>query len=785
MAQPFKHDAASLQDFFSQGGRGFYVPYYQRNYSWDEENARKLIEDMFSSIKRTLTKPNNSIFLGTVILHDEKNVQTGVHADTPNLLTKVANVVDGQQRITSIAMLACVIHEQITQMVQKLKALAGSATEFDSLATELTDELPNIRRFYSVEITKTGAQPALKPKIIRAGDVSANPVSDQWTLSGDINDFYRSNTSSFLSKFIAGIPLDTIPTDQRVGAVLEAFKEKVSEQINAADAALATGLLSANAVTDGSLSNFMAYPPNWATIDALPPDDQTLYCGGVLLLAFCSFLKNSCHLVVIECLDLGLAFDMFQSLNATGTPLTAFEVFKPQIVKAWGTGYSTAIKPQVDRIETVFETESNSSDKEELTDKVIVSSALVFNGMERSRRFSEERDWLTDTLEKSLGPAKAPTQQSVDFVTCIADQAEYFLSFIKPRRSPKNSNSFGLCTQLQSMGLTTQQADRAALCVFYLKDAGHQFAHAVLSVFYTKLLRAQSNAAAKTTAAAEFVAVCEATAAFFTLYMGAQQGRFPDSDYRALFQSAAGNISFANGASNQTAEFVKTAFRNALENQKIYNAANPVAARQIWVDLAKENPWYSRKAVCRFALFASAHDAAPDIASGNEGLFTNGMANSADLLNCRAWHSSNYEVIEHVATRDQPSSIKFTGHFDATIYPGNYSIVDKLGNLTLLSGPVNSSIYSEWPDKVFYYWNLTMPASTAAGPTGAALAISLGIGGVPPGLSTLVAASSYLSHLAPLAFRGQCGLHWNAEFIAKRSEHLCQRVFDKLDAWLR
>jgi hypothetical protein len=377
--------------------------------------------------------------------------------------------------------------------------------------------------------------------------VSANPVSDQWTLSGDINHFYRSNTSSFLSKFIAGIAIDAIPTDERVGSVLDVFREKISEQINAADAGLAAGLLSANAVADGSLSNFMAYPPNLANVHSLPPEEKALYCGGMLLLAVCSFLKNSCHLVVIECLDLGLAFDMFQSLNATGTPLTAFEVFKPQIVKAWGFGYSTVIKPQVDRIEKVFETESNSSDKEELTDKVIVSSALVFNGLERSRRFSEERDWLTDTLDSSLS-AGSPTQQSIDFVTCIADQADYFLSFIKPRRSPKNSLSFGLCTHLQTMGLTIQQADRAALCVFYIKDAGHQFAHAVLSVFYSKLLRVQSNAVAKTAAAAEFVAVCEATAAFFTLYMGAQQGRFPDSDYRALFQSTVGNISFANGA---------------------------------------------------------------------------------------------------------------------------------------------------------------------------------------------------------------------------------------------
>ncbi len=783
MAQPFRHYAETLFDFYSQSGRGFYVPYYQRNYSWDEENANKLVEDIFSSIKRTITKPKNSIFLGTVILHDEEYVQLGVHADTPNLLTRVANVVDGQQRITSIAMLACVISEQISRTVLTLNELSGAPPEFGRLATELNDELPDIRKFFSVEITKTGAQPALKPKIIRAHDVSTNPVSDQWTLSGDINQFYRSNTSSFLSNFIAGYSINSISTDERVTAVLRVFEEKITQEIQNANSGLASGLLAVNG-GPGSLQSFMAYPPQMSDIYGWQVDYQPVYCGGMLLLAVCKFLKRCCHLVVIECLDLGLAFDMFQSLNATGTPLTAFEVFKPQLVKTWGAAYSTAIKPQVDRIEAVFDTESNSSGKEEITDKVIVSSALVFNGDERSRRFSEERDWLKDTLENSL-LAGTPTQKSIDFVTSIADQAEYFSVFIKPRRSPKNSISFGLCNHLVGLGLTSQQADRASLCVFYLRDAGHQFAHLVLSVFYAKLLRSQLNGSNRAAIALEFVEACQATAAFFTLYMGAQQGRFPDSDYRALFQSATGNISISNGADNQTVTFLKSAFREALENQCVYVAADSVRARQTWVERAKENAWYSRKAVCRFALFAAAHDAATDLAVGNEGLFTNGMVNSADLLNCRVWHSSAYEVIEHVATRDQPSTIKFPAHFDSAIYPGNCSVVDKIGNLTLLSAAVNSSIYSEWPDKVFYYWHLTTPQSTAVGPSGSALASALGIGSVPPSLSTLVAASTYQSHLAPLAYRGQAGFHWDAAFVAKRSEHLCQRVFDTLEPWLR
>lgn len=779
MGQSFKHSADSLHSFFLQSGRGFYVPYYQRNYSWDEENAEKLVADIFSGMKRTLTKHNNSIFLGTVILHDETDVLVGTHTDTPNLLTKVSNVVDGQQRITSIAMLACVLSHSVSMAAARLRAFENGVAELANLADELDNEQPEIREFYSVEIKKTGAQPRLKPLIIRAGDVTANPVSDQWTLAGKSQDFYRSNTSSFLSNFIDGIPLEDINTDERVASVLDVFQSHIETETNGADFDLANGLLAANGEKDGSLFNFMAYPPDLQVIQALLEEEQSAYYGGMLLLAACSFLKNSCHLVVIECLDLGLAFDMFQSLNATGTPLTAFEVFKPMVVHSWGNSYSTAIKPEVDRIERVFETESTASGKEDLTDRVIVSSALIYSGEVISKRFSDERDWLSEKLPR---PANASAKE---FITCIADQAEYCQHFILPRRSPKNSANFGLVTHLQSLGLNAQQADMSALCIFYLRDAGHQFAHSVISIFYAKLLRAQGSAPNVGLAASEFQSICQATAAFFTLWMGALHGRFPDSEYRQLFQSPSSNISVLSGSVNQTVGFIKTAFRNALASHGIYDANNSATARTTWVNHAKQTAWYSRKAVCRFALFASSHDAAPDLTPGNEGLFVNGMNNSSNLLNCRSWHASDYEVIEHVATRDKPTTIKFPTHFDPTIYPGNFSIVDKIGNLTLLSVPVNSSVYSEWPDKVFYYWSLTTPNSTATGATGVALMSSLGLTTLPPSLSALTSSANYLSHLAPLAYRGEHGLPWNSAFIDNRSKHLCERVFDRLEAWLR
>jgi Protein of unknown function DUF262 len=776
MVQSFRHSAESLQAFFSQAGRGFYVPYYQRNYSWDAENAGKLVDDVLSGIKRTLTKPDNSVFLGTVILHDEKNLAVGVHVDTPNLMTKVSNVVDGQQRITSIAMLAAVLSYWCSDLKTKLRSYNPPIAELGNLANELDNAQLDLREFFSVQINRLGAQPPLKPIIIRAGDVTSNPVSDQWTLDGAIPSFYRSNTSHFLAEFINGIAPSSIQVEDRIESILEAFNDRIQSAINSADFQFASSLLQANGHANGSLVNFMAYPPGLQSIQSRPADEQSTFYGAMLLLAACSFLKNACHLVVIECQDEALAFDMFQSLNATGTPLTAFEVFKPLVVKTWGTNYAHGIKPQVDRIESVFETKSTAGEKEALTDRVIVSSALAYNGKEISSRFSDERDWLFSAM-----PASVNTQ-ATDLLTCIADQAEYCLQSIVPRRSPRNSASFGLVQHLLSLGLTLQQADIAALCTFYLRDAGHQFAHSVLSIFYSKLLRAQSNS---TNAAAEFVSVCKATAAFFTLWMGASRGRFPDDEYRALFQSAIANISILSGSINQTALFVKDAFKTALEKKVAYNAANAGTARQLWVANAKETAWYLRKAVCRFALFATADNGAPDLTAGNEGLFVNGMPNSANFLNCRAWHSSDFEVIEHVATRDRPANIKFPNYFDSTIYPGNSSVVDKIGNLTLLSVKVNSSVYSEWPDKVFYYWSLTTPNSTVAGPTGTALMSALGITTLPPSMSSLSVASNYLPQLAPLAYRGQKGLPWDTAFINVRSQHLCERLFDKIDPWLR
>lgn len=753
------------------------MPYYQRGYSWDADNANKLVTDLFRAIRRTIRKKDNSIFLGTVILHNETNVVVGTHADTPNLLTKVSNVVDGQQRITSLGMLACVLIEQIDAHCQKLNALGSGATDAANMVSQLTDQGPDLMEFCCVTIKRAGASPNEKPLIIRAGDVLANPQSDQWTLSGSLGKYYRSTTAVFFSQFISKVPIAQVSKDERIENVIDAFTACIDDQIASMDAAFAAQLITANSDSGGSLFNFLAYPPDLTQVQALSQAEQDAIYQGILLMAASHYLRNACHFVVIECLDLALAFDMFQSLNATGTPLTAFEVFKPTVVRLWGANYALGIKGQIDRIERVIDSSRDASEKEGITDTIITAAALSFNGSELSPRFSEERDWLENSLGTQANAA------ATALIRALGDQAEYNDMFVRPPKPKRNTTSPKFVSELQTVGLALHEAQHAALCIYYLRDAGHFFAHSVLSLFYAKLIHAKGTAH-HVAAVDEFVQVCKATAAFFTLWMGALQGRFPDKVYRQLFQATPCMNEIA-GSANRTPLFLKQKFREALEREGIYDAGNSAQARLAWVSQAQNAQWYARKSVCRFALFVASEDAAPDSVTGNEGLYTNGMPGSASFLTPARWYSTDCEVIEHVATRKQPSTIKFPTYQDPTIYPGNYSVVDKIGNLTLLSNSINASVYSEWPDKAFYYWSLTTPAQATSGPAAAVLQTSLGIQNLPPALNSLVAASNYLPHLAPLAARGIRGLPWDAAFIQRRSVNLCERVFDTLDSWLR
>ncbi|WP_187944095.1 DUF262 domain-containing protein [Helicobacter pylori] len=111
---------STVNDFFALTGTIFSIPVYQRNYTWEEKNCGKLLQDIVNISKNKKTHFMGSI---TYILHwidDEKSLRK----------LQEFVIIDGQQRITTIMLLLKAIetkipNEEIKKEIDNLLNLSG------------------------------------------------------------------------------------------------------------------------------------------------------------------------------------------------------------------------------------------------------------------------------------------------------------------------------------------------------------------------------------------------------------------------------------------------------------------------------------------------------------------------------------------------------------------------------------------------------------------------------------------------------------------------------------
>ncbi|WRA38379.1 DUF262 domain-containing protein [Helicobacter pylori] len=94
---------STVNDFFALPSTIFSIPVYQRNYTWEEENCEKLLQDIISISQNKKTHFMGSI---TYILH---------YIDDEKSLRKLQEfvIIDGQQRVTTIMLLLKAIETKI------------------------------------------------------------------------------------------------------------------------------------------------------------------------------------------------------------------------------------------------------------------------------------------------------------------------------------------------------------------------------------------------------------------------------------------------------------------------------------------------------------------------------------------------------------------------------------------------------------------------------------------------------------------------------------------------
>lgn len=93
----FKPEAKTIKQVFSDTDSYYQIPDYQRPYSWEDEQIEQLWDDLYSAME----SDDESYFLGPVILI---RTQDGFF-----------EVVDGQQRLTTLTILFCVLRDLYLQ----------------------------------------------------------------------------------------------------------------------------------------------------------------------------------------------------------------------------------------------------------------------------------------------------------------------------------------------------------------------------------------------------------------------------------------------------------------------------------------------------------------------------------------------------------------------------------------------------------------------------------------------------------------------------------------------
>ena len=242
-----------LRDLYTTFNKAYVIPSYQRPFAWSQEKACELLESIMSDAS---DEEINLTSLGTLLFHPlelQRNNPYGNNLPISNAVNSVWEIIDGQQRLTTLALIGRCLNERLHTLHN------------NGLIYQPNTDLQQLYCTYR----RVNGRPM--PLIIRDGD--------------NFDDRFTSEIALFLDSF--NNPNQQAPNiGSNLRAVYVAVSSWVWENLNE--------------------SNFQL---------------------------FCDYFLDRCTFIQVEASEENQAFTLFETLNSTSEPLTAFEVYKSKVIR--------------------------------------------------------------------------------------------------------------------------------------------------------------------------------------------------------------------------------------------------------------------------------------------------------------------------------------------------------------------------------------------------------------------------------------------------------------------
>ncbi|MGR7468100.1 DUF262 domain-containing protein [Klebsiella aerogenes] len=611
----FKAEPQSVFDVIcKRKTTGFYMPAYQRPYSWEESHIRDLFSDCENVFRNLLDSHDAIIFLGSILSVDDSialTIYPLVKRDKPE---EIKLIIDGQQRLSTLMLIILCINERLRILLPSLKKAITS--EQDEEIKDVLDELRQVVSQLEIDTSNTVVETTAEhevykylPKIIRS-------QVDCWGRS-EKNALYDSPIAELLYVYQRHImdqrdnsvfkPLDLSLMSTSAKRVVNNVKE-IRKQLDCVQKGFQFQFPDSETEEKINISDLVDVETLDVCLDfpvdknlALVAESYPKVAEVIYIAVFAKFLLHRVCLTYVEVNNESYAFDMFEALNTTGEPLTAIETFVPKAIEFIGKKRKEGapeeeLEAAMDVLNSIterFENIIDSKEKNLKTKALILAFVRAFEGKVKVTSLRDQRDAMLKSYENCDYDLKGV------YLSQLATSANFLFDHWQ--------------VVVPNVGKLVDSSvlDISNLCLRYLVDMKHDIVQSLLIQF----VLIDEKFEATGTEHSDFAKVLKSVTAFSVLWRAMSGGADGiDAVYKKLHERGvnADQKGFTLGHGSLTSDrfnpdIINQFFREELVNKIITKGSPKDTVDEKWLDICSKQQILTKPKSIKMLLLAGLH----------------------------------------------------------------------------------------------------------------------------------------------------------------------------------